>query len=227
VEVNGGTSPYKYALNEFLSQSSSINRLENISAGEHTIYITDAMGCMARTNAIIGSPDRMSVDYQIVDVSCKEAADGEIHIAAVGGHPPYYITTDNESNTPLSDNAAITGLRSGIYHLVISDETGCTYSLKNIRIPDNSNECLHVPNVFTPNGDGINDTWEISNIQMYPDAKIFVFNRWGQKLYEGDGTSEYWNGEFRGKLVPAGTYFFVVYIGEGYNTYSGPLSILY
>lgn len=227
VEVNGGTSPYKYALNEFLSQSSNINRLENISAGEHTIYITDAMGCMTRTNAIIGSPDRMSVDYQIVDVSCKEAADGEIHIAAVGGHPPYYITTDNESNTPLSDNAAITGLRSGIYHLVISDETGCTYSLKNIRIPDNSNECLHVPNVFTPNGDGINDTWEISNIQMYPDAKIFVFNRWGQKLYEGDGTSEYWNGEFRGKLVPAGTYFFVVYIGEGYNTYSGPLSILY
>ena len=227
VSVSGGTEPYRYALDEFMTQSTTLNKLENLSAGEHTVYITDAKGCIARTNAIIGSPERISVEYQVVDISCKEAADGEIYIAAEGGHPPYYITTDGESNTPLTENAAVTGLRSGIYHIVISDETGCTYSLKNIRIPDNPHECLHVPNVFTPNGDGINDTWEISNIQMYPDAKIFVFNRWGQKLYEGDGTSEYWNGEFRGKLVPAGTYFYVVNIGEGYNTYSGPLSILY
>ena len=88
-------------------------------------------------------------------------------------------------------------------------------------------ECIHVPNVFTPNDDGINDTWEISHIEMYPDAKIFVFNRWGQKMYEGDGTSEYWNGEYRGNKVPAGTYFYVVALGSGHNTYSGPLSILY
>ena len=227
VNVSGGNEPYRYSLTEFMTQSSTFNVLENLSAGEHTVYITDAKGCTARANAIIGSPDRISVGYQIVDVSCKEATDGEIHITAEGGHPPFYITTDKESNKPLDENASVTGLGSGIYHLVVSDESGCTYSLKNVRIPDNPTECLHVPNVFTPNGDGINDTWEISNIRMYPDAKVFVFNRWGQKLYEGDGTSEYWNGEYRGKLVPAGTYFFVVNIGEGYNTYSGPLSILY
>ncbi|MBR5984143.1 MAG: gliding motility-associated C-terminal domain-containing protein [Bacteroidales bacterium] len=227
VNVSGGTEPYNFALTEFMSQSSTYNILENLSAGEHTIYITDAKGCTARANATVGSPERISVEYQIVDVSCKEATDGEIHIAAEGGHPPFYITTDKESNKPLDENAAVTGLGSGIYHLVVSDESGCTYSLKNVRIPDNPNDCLHVPNVFTPNGDGINDSWEISNISMYPEAKIYVFNRWGQKLYEGDSSSEYWNGEYRGKLVPAGTYFFVVYIGEGYNTYSGPLSILY
>ena len=46
-------------------------------------------------------------------------------------------------------------------------------------------------------------------------------------MYEGNGTSEYWNGEYRGKKVPAGTYFYVVELGEGHHNYSGPLSILY
>lgn len=227
VSVSGGTLPYTFALNESMSGGTTDNNITNLSAGAHIIYIRDANNCITRTEAVIGSPDRLMADYETVNVSCKEASDGEIHVSALGGNPPYYITTTENNNIPLADNPAITGLRSGIYHLVVSDERGCSYSLSNIRIPDNPNECLHVPNVFTPNGDGINDTWEISNIQMYPDAKIFVFNRWGQKMYEGDGTSEYWNGEFRGKLVPAGTYFYVVNIGEGYNTYSGPLSILY
>ena len=119
VAVSGGTEPYRYALNEFMSQSVTLNNLENLAAGEHTVYITDAKGCMTRTNAIIGSPERITVEYQVVDISCKEAADGEIYIAAEGGHPPYYITTDGESNTPLTENAAVSGLRSGIYHLVI------------------------------------------------------------------------------------------------------------
>ncbi|MBO7133820.1 MAG: gliding motility-associated C-terminal domain-containing protein [Bacteroidales bacterium] len=227
VTVLGGSQPYHFALNEFMYESTTSNILTSLSAGEHMVYIIDAKNCMARVSAVIGSPERIVAEYEIVDVSCKEASDGEIHLTAQGGHPPYYVTSDKITGQPLSENEAITGLASGIYHLVVSDETGCSYSLKNIRIPDNSQECIHVPNVFTPNGDGINDTWEISNIWMYPDAKIFVFNRWGQKLYEGDGTSEYWNGEYRGKMVPAGTYFFVVNIGEGYNTYSGPLSILY
>ncbi|MBQ4476771.1 MAG: gliding motility-associated C-terminal domain-containing protein [Bacteroidales bacterium] len=227
VMVSGGTTPYSYALNEFMSESSTDNTITALSAGHHVIYIRDAKNCMARTEATIGSPERLLAEYETINVSCKEASDGEIHVSAIGGHPPYYITTNAISEQPIADNPAITGLRSGTYHLIVTDSTDCSYSLKNIRIPENLNECIHVPNVFTPNDDGINDTWEITHIDMYPDAKIFVYNRWGQKMYEGNGTSEYWNGEYRGKKVPAGTYFYVVELGEGHNTYSGPLSILY
>ena len=227
VMVSGGTTPYSYALNEYMSESSTDNTITALSAGHHVIYIRDAKNCMTRTEATIGSPDRLLAEYEIVNISCKEASDGEIQVAALGGHPPYFITTDVINNQPIDENPAITGLRSGTYHLIVTDSTGCSYSMKNIRIPENLNECIHVPNVFTPNDDGINDTWEITHIDMYPDAKIFVYNRWGQKMYEGDGTSEYWNGEYRGKKVPAGTYFYVVALGEGHNTYSGPLSILY
>ena len=227
VTVSGGTTPYSYALNEYMAESSTDNTLTGLSAGHHVVYISDAKNCTARAEATISSPERLLAEYEIVNISCKEASDGEIHVAALGGHPPYFITTDVINNQPIDENPAITGLRSGTYHLIVTDSTGCSYSMKNIRIPENLNECIHVPNVFTPNDDGINDTWEITHIDMYPDAKIFVYNRWGQKMYEGDGTSEYWNGEYRGKKVPAGTYFYVVALGEGHNTYSGPLSILY
>ena len=227
VSVSGGTSPYLYSLNEFMYQSTTDNQISELSAGLHVIYITDAKNCTTRTEAIVGAPERIVAEYEVVNTSCKEAQDGEIHISVEGGHQPYYLTSNEISSMPLEENSAVKDLRSGTYHFIITDESGCSYSLKNIRIPENQNECIHIPNVFTPNGDGINDSWEISNISMYPDAQIFVFNRWGQKMYEGNGTSEYWNGEFRGNLVPAGTYFFVVNIGEGHNVYSGPLSILY
>ena len=227
VTVSGGTAPYSYALNEFMSGSTTNSNLTDLSAGHHTIFIADARNCTTRAEATIGTPERLAAEYEIVKTSCKEATDGEIHVTAQGGHPPYYLTTETINNQPIADNPSITGLRSGTYHLIITDESGCSYSMKNIRIPENQNECIHVPNVFTPNDDGINDTWEITHIDMYPDAKIFVFNRWGQKMFEGDGTSEYWNGEYRGNKVPAGTYFYVVELGDGHKTYSGPLSILY
>lgn len=227
VSVSGGTTPYTYSLNEYMTEGSVDNNLTALSAGHHTVYITDAKGCMARAETIIGSPEKLLGDYEIVNISCKEATDGEIHVSAQGGHPPYYVTTDAVNDQPIAENPVIANLKSGIYHIIITDESGCAFSLKNIRIPENLHECVHIPNVFTPNDDGINDTWEITHIEMYPDARIFVFNRWGQKMYEGDGTSEYWNGEYRGKKVPAGTYFYVVALGEGHNTYSGPLSILY
>lgn len=227
VTISGGSAPFEYATNEFMYESSTSGIINSLAAGSHTVYIRDSKGCMARAEGIVGSPDRIRVDYEIVNTSCKDASDGEILLAAAGGTAPYYVTTDAASNVALSDSSAITNLRSGTYHMIITDENGCSYSLKNVRIPDNSNACIHIPNVFTPNDDGINDTWELSHIDMYPDAKIFVFNRWGQKMYSGDGTSEYWDGYFKGHKVPAGTYSYIVNLGEGLETYTGSLSVLY
>lgn len=227
VTISGGSAPFEYALNEFMYESSNSGIINSLAAGSHMVYIRDSKGCLARAEGIVGSPDRIRVDYEIVGTSCKDAKDGEIHLAAAGGTEPYYVTTDAASNVALADNPNITNLSSGTYHMIITDENGCSYSLKNVNIPENLDACIHIPNVFTPNDDGINDTWELSHIDMYPDAKIFVFNRWGQKLYSGNGTSEYWDGYFKGHKVPAGTYSYIVNLGEGLETYSGSLSVLY
>lgn len=77
---------------------------------------------------------------------------------------------------------------------------------------------IHSPiqpyNAFTPNGDGINDTWEIRGISTYQQAHIQVFNRWGNKVYESIGYSSPWDGTFNGKALPVGTYYYIISPGE-------------
>ena len=73
---------------------------------------------------------------------------------------------------------------------------------------------FEVPNTFSPNGDGINDTWEIPGIELFPDAFVQVYNRWGQLVFQTSGyndPSKYWDGRSnRGKELTPGVYFYVI-----------------
>lgn len=69
---------------------------------------------------------------------------------------------------------------------------------------------LKVPNVFSPNGDGINDYFEITNIDSYIENRLFIFNRWGQLIYETTNYKNNWNGN----NYPSGTYFYVLELSE-------------
>jgi gliding motility-associated-like protein len=76
-------------------------------------------------------------------------------------------------------------------------------------------------NVFTPNHDGINDTWKIPNAEQYPEIEVQIFNRWGQLIYYrkgyGDASDAYWDGTSmkNGKDLPMGTYLFVITPNDG------------
>lgn len=72
---------------------------------------------------------------------------------------------------------------------------------------------LEIPNTFSPNGDGINDTWEILGIEDFPDCDIQVFSRWGQLVFQTTGYSKNkrWNGTSKsGKELSAGVYYYVI-----------------
>src|SRR3546814_251393 len=69
---------------------------------------------------------------------------------------------------------------------------------------------LEAPNAFTPNGDAVNDTWRIVNIEEYPNATVQVFNRNGDRLYFSRGYAEEWDGKFNNEPVPVGTYYYLI-----------------
>jgi len=85
---------------------------------------------------------------------------------------------------------------------------------------------LVIPNTFTPNNDGTNDTWQIRNIEFHPDSKLEVFNRWGTKLYEKTGYQNDWDGRYNGVRLPVDTYFYVIRAEDLPNTYKGSVTIL-
>ena len=87
-------------------------------------------------------------------------------------------------------------------------------------------EDITIFNGFSPNGDGTNDTFTITGIELYPDNIIHIYNRWGALVYlqRGYTNVQGWDGTWQGKHLPDGTYFYVVDIGRG-EKFSGYVQI--
>ncbi|WP_308461635.1 gliding motility-associated C-terminal domain-containing protein [Hymenobacter sp. NBH84] len=89
---------------------------------------------------------------------------------------------------------------------------------------------IRIPNAFTPNGDGRDDTWQIEFIEQFPDNTVTVYNRWGTKIFSAEnyGRSNEWRGDINGQPAPVGTYYYVVVTkGPLGRSYSGSITILY
>lgn len=74
---------------------------------------------------------------------------------------------------------------------------------------------FRVPNSFSPNGDGINDNWNIPGLSKYPNSRVEVYNRWGTKLFVSKGYNKPWDGRYNGAYVPAATYYYLIYLNDG------------
>jgi gliding motility-associated-like protein len=86
---------------------------------------------------------------------------------------------------------------------------------------------LVIPNVFSPNGDNIHDTWDIAFLNDYPNCKIEVFNRNGHLVFSSLGYGNPWDGRINGVPLPVGTYYYIIDLYKnGYSRLSGSVTIL-
>ncbi|SMO74300.1 PKD domain-containing protein, partial [Solitalea koreensis] len=94
------------------------------------------------------------------------------------------------------------------YTVTVTNAEGC---ISQCHVHVNVLPNINPPNAFTPNGDGKNDYWEIPGAEKYPNAEVYVFNRYGEKIFYSNGYSENqrWDGRVDGKPVPTATYYFI------------------
>lgn len=85
---------------------------------------------------------------------------------------------------------------------------------------------IHIPNTFTPNADGVNDRWEISDLQNLPTCTVNVFNRYGQTLFHSLGYNKPWDGTFNGNRLPPGIYYYIIDPKNGIKPLSGWVAIV-
>jgi gliding motility-associated-like protein len=83
-----------------------------------------------------------------------------------------------------------------------------------------------IPNAFSPNGDGIHDTWKIQYLESYPGATIDVFNRYGQKVFVSVGYQTEWDGNYNGRPLPVGVYYYIINPKNGRPIFSGSVTII-
>jgi gliding motility-associated-like protein len=131
--------------------------------------------------------------------------------------PALYLNKDTILNPfcqPLTDIA---------YTLTVTDNNGCSshdaISIKILKIPE-------IPNVFTPNGDGINDVWQIKYLASYPDCTVEIYTRYGQLVFQSSGYMNPWNGTAKSKPLPAATYYYIINPKNGLKPMSGFVDIV-
>ncbi len=126
---------------------------------------------------------------------------------------------------------AITAKKTYTYPFTYRDSTQFCYDtlLLKARILNK----INIPNVFTPNGDGLNDRWIVPYSELFSDIEVYVYNRWGYTIWEGKGADAHkgWDGNnSRGTAYPTGTYYYVVKFNIDGNTnwksVSGSITIL-
>jgi gliding motility-associated-like protein len=85
---------------------------------------------------------------------------------------------------------------------------------------------IGIPNAFSPNGDGINDKWNITHLSDYPSCVVEVFNRYGQPVFRSFGYTQPWDGTFNGKPLPVGTYYYIIEPKNGFPRITGYVVIV-
>lgn len=149
---------------------------------------------------------------------------------AGGYHFNRWLWTFPDNTTANTDTTGKLFDANGIYPVTmkITSEEGCIDdTMINVAVPDEM-PCaqppgqVKVPNAFSPNGDGINDTWVIPNLSGIPGNTVAVFNRYGQRVFYSRGYGTAWDG---GGL-PMGVYYYVIDMGKGAEKLSGYLTLL-
>jgi len=136
------------------------------------------------------------------------------------GRYSQYLWQDNSTNPQYVVTAA------GTYSVRVVDTLGCT-SADTVVISPGSCFAGKIPNTFTPNGDGINDTWKIAVLASYPQCLVMIYNRWGQEVYKSTGYAIPWDGKLNGKNLPGGTYYYMIELTSNAPPVSGFVTIIH
>jgi gliding motility-associated-like protein len=213
LSVEGGTPAYSY----YWSNGSHAASLQNLSSGAYSYTVTDANNC--QQTAII----TIHGSTAIVPVIQVDATTQQASITTTGGTPAYTYLWSNQQT-----DSVITLTLTGLYTATITDANGCTAT-----VTYNNDVPLKIPTCITPNGDHINDDFEITNIVAYPKLSIEIYNRWGDLLFLFDGTgAEYasssnrWNGKYKGKDLPMGAYLYIINLFNNKDPLTGTVSII-
>ncbi len=215
--TGGGIDPFLYSINEGSWVGDPV--FQNLPPGIHSISIQDALGC------------EQSQEVEVL-------ANNEILEAAILGIPTESIDIGDTlqiSVTPINIDYTYSWLGQGVIDckdcpttswmplhegqlsLIITSTTGCILRLDTLlTLLDRYR--VYIPNIFSPNGDGFNDTFSFgldSNVKQVNSWEIY--DRWGGRIYAANGAAPHdpqleWDGTWRGKIVDEGVYLYLAEI---------------
>ncbi len=139
------------------------------------------------------------------------------------GSVTYKWTPSTSLSSDTTLNPVANPLNNITYTITATSDSGCVatanVSVTVLKAPI-------IPNTFTPNGDGINDVWNIKYLDQYPDATVTIMNRYGTPVYFSHNYPIPWDGTYKSSALPAGVYYYIINPGSGRQVFSGSVTII-
>lgn len=204
--LSGTTSDYTYAW----STGASSYAIDINQVGNYSVTISNANGCSIMRTVTIAPSNTATINtIEVVDAS----ENNKITILTSGDGIYEYALLDSEHTIiyPYQEDPVFENISPGIYNVSVTDtknNCGTVEALVSV---------IGFPKFFTPNNDGVNDTWQVYGISdvFQPNSKILIFNRYGKLLKEISPTGSGWNGTYKGEVLPADDYWFAVTLQDG------------
>lgn len=232
--LSGGQPPFRYSIDggqNFRSTGS----FSGLSPGTYAMVLSDALGCTASAVAAIDPPFLPQVSFaQIAPLDLGDS----VQLQPVLNLPPAQVADwqwTPADGLSCDDCPApwASPLRSMRYRLWVLDANGCAAEA-SVLVPVSRSRLLYAPNIFSPNGDGINDRFTLyGNRGVTAIRSLQVFDRWGSLVFSGqdlrpNDESAGWDGSFRGQAVLPGVYVWqavVAFLDGEEEVFTGDITV--
>jgi gliding motility-associated-like protein len=224
-----GKMPFSYKWENELGATIGIQKdLHKVAAGTYTLSVSDASGCLKTISLTLSNKEQVLPMPEINDIQLCSGGDAIMIVSNVLSSYSYRLYEDESSPVWTDEQTSgrfkisVKGDRS----FYISQFSGtCESARKKVNIKVGYTG-LTIPNAFSPNNDGFNDTWRIQGMDKYPKASVVVFNRYGSKVFESTKYQTAFDGNKDGTILPSGVYYYMIKIGEDCKAISGSLTLL-
>jgi gliding motility-associated-like protein len=223
LHITSGAPPYTIVWQEFPGSSDTL--LQNLHQGIYHVTVSDSFCSVSSEVEIINIPGPLA-GFRVYPLSTSI---DDPHITfydeSVGATEWYWDFGDNrysDFQSPSHDYRD-----SGMFKVVqmISDDQGCMDSISHTVLIIGP-ILLWIPNVFSPNGDGLNDRFEIYG-QHLTDYELYIYDRWGETVFHTKDPMTYWDGTYQGKVCEGGVYSWVLWYREDYELFTMDRKVTY
>ena len=191
-EVDAGTNFIYYKWSNGTEGETLHNATYGI--GTHYVELTSTNGCVYKQSFTISEAAAPVIDSVIEQGN-------SITVNVSGGTAPYEYSLD-QSNWQNSN--VFYNLNRGIQKVYVRDSKKCSITEYEFSI-------IKLLNVITPNGDGLNDVLDYSDLRVKKEVKILIFDRFGKKIFSNKNSTSYiWDGTENGRPLPSGSYWYVL-----------------
>jgi len=213
---NAGTVSYIW------NDGATENFRSELRPGDYKIIITDSNGCSADSAVTLTAPNPIRLSFLVTQPFCTDMPDGEIQLSVTGGTNAGYTFLWSDNSTTQNISTAV----SGIYSVTVTDMNNCSVS-DSVKVSPENEICLEIPNAISPNGDLINDEWNIGLKDLYPEMEITIFNRWGEMIWKSErGYPAPWDGRSNGSVLPIDSYHYIIDLKNGTSPIIGHITIV-